>query len=201
MFELLFERRLAMQANTIRASAPTRIDLAGGWTDVPSFANVHEGEVVAFAIHLRASAKVQRTLDGRLRGCYESSTPVGGGLGTTGSVNVALMAAMDAGKSKPEDIAERAFNFESLIGNSGGRQDQYMSAFGGFNNLAFNRDGVRKIPMEIPENFRSWLRQNLLLFDTKIPHKSGSLHDCIWRRFVDGDEDVINALHGLKEAA
>ena len=34
------------------AKTPTRIDLAGGWTDVPIFAEKYGGEVVNFAIKI-----------------------------------------------------------------------------------------------------------------------------------------------------
>ncbi len=43
---------------TTKATAPTRIDLAGGWTDVPIFAEKYGGEVVNFAINIYAQANV-----------------------------------------------------------------------------------------------------------------------------------------------
>ncbi len=52
----------------IRARAPMRLDLAGGWTDVPVFAERHGGAVVNVAITLYTHALVRRTGGGvRLR--------------------------------------------------------------------------------------------------------------------------------------
>jgi D-glycero-alpha-D-manno-heptose-7-phosphate kinase len=44
-----------------RAAAPVRLDLAGGWTDVPPFSTREGGVVVAAAISLCAHAEVRRT--------------------------------------------------------------------------------------------------------------------------------------------
>lgn len=41
----------------LRASAPLRLDLAGGWTDVPPFSTVEGGAVVNVAIRLSATAQ------------------------------------------------------------------------------------------------------------------------------------------------
>ncbi len=185
----------------MKATAPTRIDLAGGWTDVPLFANKHGGEVVGFAVAFRTSAEWKVNSRGHLEGKYSSSTPVGGGLGTTGSVNVAIVAAIDKGKSSPSEIAEKAFQYENLLGNTGGRQDQYFAALGGFNHLMFGVEGVFKLPLAIDAGMRSWLRRQLLVFDTHIQHDSGALHDLIWEKFSHGDEVVIEALMHLKVSA
>jgi D-glycero-alpha-D-manno-heptose-7-phosphate kinase len=44
---------------SFRASAPTRLDFAGGWTDVPPFSEREGGAVVNAAIGLRVHAEVQ----------------------------------------------------------------------------------------------------------------------------------------------
>ena len=108
------------------------------------------------------------------------------------------MAALDANKSDPEVIAERAFLFEILIGNSSGRQDQYMAALGGFNHLTFDGVGARKVDLNITFETR---KDNLLLFYSSIPHDSGKLHDGIWDRYADGDGTVTSALLTLKDVA
>ena len=185
----------------MKATAPTRIDLAGGWTDVPLFANKYGGEVVGFAVTFRTSAEWQVNLQGHLEGRYSSSTPVGGGLGTTGSVNVAIIAAIDKGKSSPLEIAEKAFQYENILGNTGGRQDQYFAALGGFNHLLFGAEGVSQLPFAIDAGMKSWLHRQLFVFDTHIQHDSGALHDLIWEKFSSGDKVVIQALMHLKASA
>mmetsp|Transcript_13447 Transcript_13447/g.54294 ORF Transcript_13447/g.54294 Transcript_13447/m.54294 type:complete len:291 (+) Transcript_13447:237-1109(+) len=185
----------------MRASAPTRIDLAGGWTDVEAFSSLFTGEVVAFAVCFPCYAEVTRTGDGRLIGTYESSTPVGSGLGTTGAVNVAFMAALDGGQSTPHVIAERAFHFETLLGNAGGRQDQYMAALGGFKHLTFQGSLVTSRELQVSSNTRNWLKDRLFLYNCGTQHDSGSVHDPVWNNFRAGDQTVCAALQSLKAAA
>src|SRR5438132_11282556 len=49
----------AVNGNTVfRASAPLRLDFAGGWTDVPPFSAREGGAVVNAAIELRAWAEL-----------------------------------------------------------------------------------------------------------------------------------------------
>ena len=202
-----------IQANTVNVScasssrqsskvkAPSRIDLAGGWTDVPIVAHKLGGEVVAFALTSHAHAEFSLDVCGNLRGLYRSTTPVGSGLGTTGSVNVALMGAIDGLKSTKEQIAERAFRFETLAGNYGGRQDQYMAALGGFRHLKFDGETVTQKRIHVSEVLRQWLKENLLLFDSQIMHSSGDIHRDIWAKFEAEDINVVQGMHVLQSAA
>jgi len=50
-------RTLSSLGQGYRACAPLRLDLAGGWTDVPPFSTVEGGAVVNVAIRLSASAQ------------------------------------------------------------------------------------------------------------------------------------------------
>ncbi|MBP8954494.1 MAG: GHMP kinase, partial [Armatimonadetes bacterium] len=50
-----------------RARSPVRVDLAGGWTDVPPFSAEQGGMVVNAAISRYSYASVIPTDDGRLR--------------------------------------------------------------------------------------------------------------------------------------
>ena len=47
---------------TVEATAPVRLDFAGGWTDVAPFATEARGVVVNAAIELRAHATVASTV-------------------------------------------------------------------------------------------------------------------------------------------
>ena len=186
---------------TTRATAPTRIDLAGGWTDVPIFAEKYGGEVVNFAINIYAQADVGTTEDGMLTATYRSNTRLGAGLGTTGAVNVALLAAIDGGKSDPLEIAENAYQFEMQLGNTGGRQDQWAAALGGFNHLLFIGERVERLPLEPLQSSKNWLSKHLILVDSGIEHVSGEMHQEVWEKFKKGDSKVEEGLLMLRTAA
>lgn len=186
---------------TTKATAPTRIDLAGGWTDVPIFAEKYGGEVVNFAINIYAQANVGTTENGMLTVTYYSNTRLGAGLGTTGAVNVALLAAIDGGKSDSLEIAENAYQFEMQLGNTGGRQDQWAAALGGFNHLLFIGERVERLPLEPLQSCKNWLSKHLILVDSGIEHVSGEMHQEVWEKFRQGDSKVEEGLLMLRTAA
>ena len=186
---------------TTKTTAPTRIDLAGGWTDVPIFAQKYGGEVVNFAINIYAQANVGTNENGMLNVTYQSNTRLGAGLGTTGAVNVALLAAIDGGKSDPLVIAENAYQFEMQLGNIGGRQDQWAAALGGFNHLLFIGDRVERLPLEPLLSCKNWLSKHLILVDSGIEHVSGDMHQEVWQKFKQGDSRVEEGLLKLRTAA
>lgn len=186
---------------TTKATAPTRIDLAGGWTDVPIFAEKYGGEVVNFAINIYAQANVGTTENGMLTATYHSNTRLGAGLGTTGAVNVALLAAIDGGKSDSLEIAENAYQFEMQLGNTGGRQDQWAAALGGFNHLLFIGERVERLPLEPLQSSKNWLSKHLILVDSGIEHVSGEMHQEVWEKFRQGDSKVEEGLLMLRTAA
>ena len=186
---------------TTKATAPTRIDLAGGWTDVPIFAEKYGGEVVNFAINIYAQANVGTTENGMLTATYHSNTRLGAGLGTTGAVNVALLAAIDGGKSDSLEIAENAYQFEMQLGNTGGRQDQWAAALGGFNHLLFIGERVERLPLEPLQSSKNWLSKHLILVDSGIEHVSGEMHQEVWEKFKQGDSKVEEGLLMLRTAA
>jgi D-glycero-alpha-D-manno-heptose-7-phosphate kinase len=181
----------------IEARAPVRLDLAGGWTDVPPYTHDHGGEVVNVAINIHASAILTISDQGHLKVEYSCEAPVGSGLGTTGAINVALMAAINGA----ENAEEAAYQFESLLGNTGGRQDQWAAKHGGFNHLIFIGDNVEPMPFEPPRSAKFWLHKHLIVANSGIPHVSGDLHDAIWARYAAGDEDIINGLMTIRLAA
>ena len=91
---------------------------------------------------------------------------------------------------------ESTFQFEMKLGNTGGRQDQWAAALGGFNHLMFIGDGVEPLPLEPPMSVRNWLAKHLLLFDSGLRNVSGELHDSVWKRFNSNDEDVQGQNNG-----
>jgi D-glycero-alpha-D-manno-heptose-7-phosphate kinase len=144
---------------------------------------------------------MEKDESGRIKVEYSSEVPSGSGLGTSGALNVGLIATILGHNNSPEKIAEMAFQFESILENKGGRQDQWASAHGGFNHLMFIGDSVEILPFEPMKSSKNWLKKHLIIADSKIEHNSGELHASIWERYASGDEDVINGLHKIRAAA
>lgn len=143
-----------MTSREVIASAPARIDLAGGWTDVAPYTTEVGGAVCNVAIELRAVATVsaaagvmieptdplihaawQRAGAPQVTIRLETDIPVGSGLGGSSAAGVALAAALGAwtGVTFPADeLAELSRSTESeTMGLAGGCQDHYAAAFGG----------------------------------------------------------------------
>jgi len=195
------ERSTTRAGTILRARAPVRIDLAGGWTDIPLFADRFGGEVVSFAITMHSVAEMYIDAEDRLNVSYRSSTALGSGLGTTGSLNVAFLAAIDTKKSSSEELAQKAYDLEELLGNKGGRQDQWFAANGGFHHVCFSKGGVQTRTFRPAPGVQLWLKKNLLLFDSKVRRSSGELHAGIWSKLERQDKDCLAGFQLLKRAA
>ncbi len=226
------------------AAAPVRLDLAGGWTDVPPFSAREGGVVVTSAIQLFARAEVRLggsgfrlvsedlhdelevsdsaglVRDGRLEllkaglrmlpvgGCTlstRSDAPPGSGLGSSGALDVALVAALSAARGEspdPVDVAERACHLEAVeAGISGGRQDQFASSHGGFLRLDFRDPEAEVRRLKLDPEFAADLARRTVLCYTSASHFSGSTIDRVMRAYERGEATVARALHGLREVA
>lgn len=110
-----------------------------------------------------------------------SDSPVGSGLGGSSAVATAVVAAfneMRLDRWTTYEVAELVFHAERVcFGIAGGWQDQYASAFGGFNLIELDgkKNLVHAIRME-PGTLNE-LEECLILCDSRIKHDSGELHE------------------------
>ena len=110
-----------------------------------------------------------------------SDFPVGSGLGGSSAVATAVVATfneMRLDRWTTYEVAELAFQAERVcFGIAGGWQDQYASAFGGFNLIELDgkKNLVHAIRME-PATLNE-LEECLILCDSRIKHDSGALHE------------------------
>lgn len=110
-----------------------------------------------------------------------SDFPVGSGLGGSSAATTATIAVFNELRQdrwSTYEIAELAFQAERLcFGIAGGWQDQYASAFGGFNLIEF--EGQRNLvhPIRLEGSTQNELESCLVLCDTGISHDSGRLHE------------------------
>lgn len=179
-----------------RARAPLRIDLAGGWTDVPAFADEEGGAVVNVTI----DRYVHATLDGDQITLTHDVTA--GGLGSSACGHV-LAAALRDPDADLDDVAEAAYAAETAEGVAGGRQDQYAACYGGLNFMTFSRPAPGRLPVRIepltmPEKHLAALESRLVLVDSGVSRLSGSLHEAVWAAYARHEDEVTGALLALK---
>jgi D-glycero-alpha-D-manno-heptose-7-phosphate kinase len=134
-----------------------------------------------------------------------SDAPAGSGLGGSGAMGVALVAAFAALRDEhplAAEIAQRAFELEARdAGILGGRQDQYAAALGGCLWLEFGDPGVRATRLPLEPDFLRELERHLVLCYTGASRFSGQTHAEVWRRFAAGDAAVAGALDGMRSCA
>ncbi len=226
------------------AAAPVRLDLAGGWTDVPPFSAREGGVVITGAIQLFARAEVRPggrgfrlvsedlhdelevsdsaglVRDGRLEllkaglrmlpvgACTlstRSDAPPGSGLGSSGALDVALVAALSAARGEspnPIDVAEQACHLEAVEARiPGGRQDQFASSHGGFLRLDFRDPEAEVQRLKLDPEFSADLARRTVLCYTSASRFSGATIDRVMQAYERGDAGVARALHGLREVA
>lgn len=181
------------------ARAPLRIDLAGGWTDVPAYADADGGSVVNVTIDRYVTATLAD--DGALTFDYDVRA---GGLGSSACEHV-LEAALRNPEADLDEIAEAAFAAEAAAGVLGGRQDQYAACYGGLNYMVFSRPArgsgpVRIERLEMPEKHLAGLQQRLVLVDSGVSRPSGKIHDAVWSAYANREPEVTGALLSLQKA-
>ncbi len=179
---------------TRRARAPLRIDLAGGWTDVPAFADAEGGECVNVTIDSYVHATLN---DGAISYAYDTRC---GGLGSSACEHV-LAAALRSPEADLDEIAEAAFAAESAEGVTGGRQDQYAACYGGLSYMTFrsSAEPVSIERLELPEPILLGLQKRLVLVDSGVSRLSGEIHDAVWSAFARHEDGVTGALLALKQ--
>lgn len=134
-----------------------------------------------------------------------SDAPPGSGLGSSGALDVALVAALSAARGErpdPVEIAETACHLEAVeAGIPGGRQDQFASSHGGFLRLEFRDPDAEVNRLKLDPGFLADLSRRMVLGYTSASHFSGTTIDRVMRAYERGDAPVTAALHGLREVA
>jgi D-glycero-alpha-D-manno-heptose-7-phosphate kinase len=130
--------------------------------------------------------------------------PAGTGLGSSGSFTTALLKALHALKKNlvhPAELAEQACCIElEKLGEPIGKQDQYISAYGGITAFRFLPDGrVEAAPLKISEETLFNLEDNLLLFFTGYARSASAILKEQDDKSKKADTAMIENLHFIKD--
>lgn len=176
------------------ATAPSRISLAGGGSDTAPYCEEYGGAVISLAINLRQHYSCEDKY-------IEMDTPeycvfdgvIGAGLGSSAAYYV-VKAAVYLQTDK-DSIAQAAWFEEVVKGKKyGGKQDQWASAYGGFNFMLFSKD-VEVFPFA--KSTAEKLMPSLALFYTGGTRDSSKLQN----KFKHPTRKQIKALNKGKMLA
>lgn len=205
------------------ARAPTRIDLGGGWTDVPPYCDREGGFVCNIAITRYSTATLSAArpdagssdnalIESAIRRAgargvtakLENDFPLGAGLGGSSAASAALLAALRTWCGETLDrieIAEEGRRIEvEDLGVAGGRQDHYAATHGGALALTFDT-GVRVRRLSLSASARDGLRACATLIYTGESRISGDTISAVLDAYQARDDRVVTALKRMRELA
>ena len=153
---------------------------------------------------VRESLRLLGIDDGYLEIASMADIPAGTGLGSSGSFTTALLKALHTYKRNiihPRELAEQACDIEiNKLGEPVGKQDQYISAYGGITCLEIAKNGtVKASPLKIAKEILYDLEDSLLLFFTGYSRSASSVLKEQNDRSKDNDKIMIDNLHFIKD--
>ena len=135
-----------------------------------------------------------------------NDAPAGSGLGTSSTMVVCILKCFVEWLGLPlgdYEISRLAYEIERKDSNlSGGKQDQYAAAFGGFNYMEFlQNDMVIVNPLKIKRWIIDELEASMLLFFTGKSRSSAAIIEEQKKNTSSGENDAIEAMHKIKQSA
>jgi len=172
--------------------APVRIDFAGGTTDIEPFASKYGGAVLNAAINKHVKGELYSS-EKKVGLSYHAGIPTSSGLGTSGVMNLVWLALISGLKDKTR-LAEQVYGLERAMEQTGGKQDQYTSAYGGINFLEFSSSGVKLTKINLNPAFIKELEKRLVLVYTGKPHLATKTN----KRMIDNLKSGKNTSNLIK---
>ena len=134
-----------------------------------------------------------------------SAAPPGSGLGSSGALDVALVACLTRARHETLDareLAQQAWHLEVVEAKlPGGRQDQCAAALGGVHRLSFRDPDVGVEPITLDPAFADALANRMVLCYTGHSRVSAEMIARVAQSYERGDARVTGALRALKDIA
>ena len=135
-----------------------------------------------------------------------NDAPAGSGLGTSSTMVVCILKAFIEWLSLPlgdYETSRLAYEIERKdLGLSGGKQDQYAAAFGGFNYMEFKKDDIVIVnPLKIKRWIIDELEASIVLYFTGASRSSAAIIDEQKKNTSLGNSVAIVAMHKIKQSA
>ena len=135
-----------------------------------------------------------------------NDAPAGSGLGTSSAMVVCILKAFIEWLGLPlgdYESSRLAYEIERIdLGLSGGKQDQYAAAFGGFNYMEFlKNDLVIVNPLKIKRWIVDELEASMVLYFTGASRSSAAIIDEQKKNANSGNQQAIEAMHKVKQSA
>lgn len=133
-----------------------------------------------------------------------ADVPANSGLGSSGTFTVALLNALHTYNREfvpTQQLAEEASHIEiDVLKEPIGKQDQYISAYGGITAFTFAKDGsveVERVPMR--EEVIDELESNLLVFYSGIERAASVVLADQAKSIVSDRDGAVARMHRIKE--
>lgn len=135
-----------------------------------------------------------------------NDAPIGSGLGTSSSMVVCILKAFIEWLSLPlgdYETSRLAYEIERKdLMLSGGKQDQYAAAFGGFNYMEFLKEDLVIVnPLKIKRWIIDELEASIVLYFTGASRSSAKIINEQKENTSKGNNEAIEAMHKIKQSA
>jgi len=132
-----------------------------------------------------------------------SDVQPGSGLGGSSSLTVNCVNTIQKLMNKNWDerkIAETSFDIErNKLGYPIGKQDNYITAFGGLNLIKFSKDKVDVIPISLSNSTLDEFDNNLMLFFLGTTRKSSDVLNQQLDLIKKNDQNIMDSLRIVKD--